>query len=159
MPSYNYIARGYNELYGEEQLNKLMEIKNHIKISKDTKILDLGCGTGISSSFDCFVVGVDPSTKLLGQNINPMRVLGAAESLPFKNNKFEFVISMTAIHNFSNIRKSINEIKRVGKRNFVITVLKKSGRLGFIRKLIMENFKMEKIVEEDKDLIFFCKKP
>ena len=159
MPTYNQIAASYNELYGEEQLNKLLIIKNNIKINKSTKILDVGCGTGISSSFDCFVIGIDPSAKLLRQNVKPLKVLGAAESLPFKNNEFDFVISITAIHNFNDIKKSIDEIKRVGNKNFVLTVLKNSRKFSLIRGLIRKNFKVEKMIEEDKDLIFFCKKP
>ncbi len=153
---YDAIAKGYNELYEQEQLNKLSIIKNNIKINKDTKILDVGCGTGISSKFDCFVIGVDPSIGLIKQN-NYQKIIGIAETLPFKNNSFDYVISVTAIHNFKNIKKSINEIKRVGKENFVFSVLKKSKKFEFIKNSIQKNFNIEKVIEECKDTIFFCK--
>ena len=132
MDYYDFIAKGYDELHREEQSNKLLIIKNNIKINKKIRILDVGCGTGISSGFGCFVVGIDPSIGLLKQN-NNKKILGVAENLPFKNYSFDYVVSITSIHNFKNIKKSINEIKRVGKENFVFSVLKNSKRFDFIK--------------------------
>lgn len=157
MEYYNSISAGYNELYGEEQLNKLSIIKDAIKTRKSTIILDVGCGTGISSGFGCRVVGIDPSIKLLKQNKNS-KVLGIAENLPFKNNSFEHVISVTSIHNFTDVEESISEMKRVGRQYFVFSVLKKSKKFNSIKRLIERSFKIEKTVEQSQDVIFFCKK-
>ena len=157
MTYYDGIAGSYKELYGEEQINKLNIIKKNIKISKSTKILDVGCGTGISSGFKCFIVGVDPSSESLRQN-KSIRVMSIAEALPFKDNIFDYVISITAIHNFTDIRKSIEEMLRVGKHNFVLTVLKKSKKFDSIKRLIEKKFMIDKMMEEDKDVIFFCHK-
>ena len=157
MLNYDSIAGSYNELHLEEQLDKLSIIKNNIKTGKKTKILDVGCGTGISSDFGCFVVGIDPSLGLLKYN-RRLKILGAAEALPFKNNSFDYVISVTAIHNFSDITRSINEMKRVGKKDFVFSVLKKSGKVEVIRQAIESNFKISKEIEEEKDRIFICSK-
>ncbi len=158
MNYYNSIAKGYGELYKEEQLQKLSIIKNNVKISKNAKILDVGCGTGISSDFDCFVVGLDPSIELISQSNNSAKLLAIAEYLPFKNNSFDYVISLTAIHNFIHINKSINEMKRVCSEKIIISVLNKSGKFNFIKKLIEKNLKVEKTIDEGKDTIFFCKK-
>ena len=110
MNYYNSIAKSYNELHGEEQSNKLMIIKDNIKISKSTKILDVGCGTGISSDIDCFVIGIDPSIELLKLNNMGIKVLGTAEKIPFKDNSFDIVMSVTALHNFKNIEKTMVEL-------------------------------------------------
>lgn len=158
MDYYDKIAQGYNELHLKEQLNKLSIIKNNIKINKATKILDVGCGSGVSSKFGCFVIGLDPSIGLLKQNKNNKKLLGIAESLPFKNDSFDYVISVTSVHNFKNIKKSIDEIRRVGKGNFVFSVLKKSGKFGLIKDLIQKSFRVDEVIEEDKDAIFFCQK-
>ena len=158
MGYYNAISKGYNELHGEEQRNKARIIKDNIKINKNTKLLDVGCGTGISSDFDCFVIGIDSSPGLLAQNNNAFRVLGSAENLPFRNDSFDYVISVTAMHNFKDIVKSINEMKRVGKENFVFSILKKSQKFDGVIKIIKENFKIEKSIVEEKDMILFCKK-
>lgn len=156
MAYYDAISKGYNELYKEEQLKKLAIIKNNVKISKNTKILDIGCGTGLSSGFACFVAGVDSSIGLLKQNKGIRKILGNAEALPFKDNSFDYVISVTAIHNFEDIKKAVKEIKRVCNGKFVFTVLRKSGKFDFIKKLIEKNFKVEKELEEEKDAILFC---
>ncbi len=154
MNFYNQTSKGYNELYAEEQLKKLNIIKDNIKINKTDLLLDVGCGTGISSQFDCKVVGVDTSFQLLKQN-DMLRVNSFAENLPFKNNVFDFVVSLTAIHNFKNIEKSLKEIKRVGRKQFVFTILKRSKKFNEIEKTIEKHFKIKKTIEEDKDLVFF----
>ena|SRR3989338_2492543 len=157
MDYYTLISRGYNELHMEEQLNKISIIKDNIKIGRSSKILDVGCGTGISSDFGCFVVGVDPSIGLLKQN-KRLKVASAAENLPFKSHFFDYVISVTSLHNFSNIAESIREMKRVGKRDFVFSILKKSKKFEGIKGHIEKNFRINKVAEEEKDSIFFCKK-
>ncbi|MBI2657527.1 methyltransferase domain-containing protein [Candidatus Woesearchaeota archaeon] len=157
MDYYNKISRGYNELHGEEQLKKLSIIKRDIKISNGMSILDVGCGTGISSGFDCNVIGIDPSIGLLRQN-KGTKLLGLAEYLPFRDNSFDFVISVTAVHNFKDIAKSIGEMKRVGKKGFVFSILKRSKKSGMIMELILKNFKVLKITEEENDTILFCEK-
>lgn len=157
MGYYSKISKGYDELYKEEQLKKLSIIKDSIKIKSNDILLDVGCGTGISSQFGCKVIGIDPSAGLLKLNKNKNKILGNAESLPFKNNIFDVVISITSLHNFKNIEKGLKEIKRVGKNNFVFAVLKKSKKINQIKRLIKKNFKIRGIIEEDKDIIFFCK--
>lgn len=157
MLDYDSIAESYNELHGEEQENKLAVIKKNIQISRKTKILDVGCGTGISSDFGCFVVGIDPSFGLLKYNRH-LKILGAAEALPFKNNSFDHVISVTSMHNFSDIVHSINEMKRVGKKSFVFSILKKTKKFDAIGKALENNFKISKEIEEEKDIIFLCTK-
>src|SRR3989338_7223005 len=149
MDYYTSISRGYNELHMEEQLSKISIIKDNIKIGRSSKILDVGCGTGISSDFGCFVVGIDPSIGLLTQNKNT-KLLGIAEYLPFRDNSFDFVISVTAVHSFNDIEKSISEMKRVGKKNFVFSILRRSKKSGLIRDLILKNFRVLKIIEEEK---------
>ena len=156
MEYYDIISKSYNELHKEEQLNKISIIKANIKTGKGTKILDVGCGTGVSSDFGCFVVGIDPSLELLRQN-KGLKIVSAAENLPFKSHFFDYVISVTSIHNFRNIRKSIKEMKRVGRQYFVFSVLKKSKKFESIKRLIESSFQIDKIENEAKDIIFFAK--
>ena len=159
MDYYDEIASGYDGLYGQEQESKFLLIKRNIAIGKKTRILDVGCGTGISSSFECFVVGIDPSMELLRLNRKSMKLLGTAEQLPFRNNAFDYVISVTSIHNFEDVQKSIDEMKRTCKENFILSILKKSKNFGLIKGMIEKNFHVYKCIEDGKDAIFFCKKP
>ena len=134
-------------------------IKSKIKIGRNSKLLDVGCGSGVSSDFGCFVVGIDTSMGLLKNNKNKMKITGVAEMLPFKDHSFDWVISVTAMHNFDDAEKSVSEAKRAGKDDFVFSVLKKSKKFDKIREIIHKNFEVYNAVEEDKDVIFFCRKP
>lgn len=157
MNYYDETAEGYNELHGEEQLNKLKIIANEIKTTKETRLLDVGCGTGLSAKiFNCDITGIDPAENLLEQC--PFKIIKAkAESLPFKDNSFDAVIAVTSIHNFDDIKKGLKETKRVGKDHFALTVLKKAQNADQIIKKIKELFTIIKEINEDKDKIFILK--
>lgn len=154
MTYYDKISKGYNELHGEEQLKKVNIILKNIKIKKNTKLLDVGCGTGFYHQlFDCNTIGIDPSEELLKQ-CESKTVKGHAENLPFRDKEFDIVISITAVHNFNDIEKGLDEIKRVGKK-YVLTLLRKSKNFSKIDSLIRKKFRIKKIIMEDKDAIYF----
>lgn len=157
MNYYDATARNYNELHGEEQLNKLKIIAEHIKIKKSASLLDVGCGSGLSAKvFKCNITGIDPSEKLLQQC--PFKTVKAsAESIPFPDHSFDVVIAITSIHNFSNIEQGLKEIKRVGRDCFALTVLKKSNNKEFILKTIRAVFNVSEVIDEAYDLILICK--
>ena len=154
---YDTIATGYEELHREEQEKKLSLIKKHLQVKASDLLLDVGCGTGIPSPFNCRVIGIDPAMKLLERNSLLLKVQGEAEHLPFKDNTFDVVISVTAIQNFHDIEKGLQEIKRVGKGKYVLTFLKKSAKRETIVRFIKEIFTIEKEMEEEKDILFFCR--
>ena len=161
MNFYNLIAKGYNELYEEEQILKFNIIKENLDIKNKDLLLDVGCGTGLSN-FNCKVIGMDPSIELLQQNniIEHLsnKIKARAELMPFKDNIFDKVISVTSLHNFDNIDHGIREIKRVGKKDFAFSVLKKSRHFDGIEREIKENFDIKKIIDGKKDWIFICQK-
>ncbi len=167
MDFYSATAKGYDELYGEEQKIKHRIIKENLGIKKNDLLLDVGCGTGIFSCFNCKVIGIDPSMELLRQNkkankktnannaINKIQAI--AENLPFRDKAFDKVISVTSMHNFDDIQKGIKEITRVGKRGFAFSILKKSNKFDYIEKIIKKNFDVEKIIDAEKDVVFICR--
>lgn len=150
---YDKIAKSYNELYKEEQIKKLRIIRRYTKIKKTDKLLDVGCGTGISTNFfECNSIGIDPSKGLL--NIGKGNLIyGKAEKLPFNDKYFDIVISVTAIHNFDDPEKALNEIIRVSKKKIVITLLKKANKYKELKELITKKLKVREINQE-KDTIF-----
>ena len=148
---YEDIAKSYNELYGEEQKQKVELVLKNFKINNDLKVLDVGCGTGLSA-INKNTIGVDSAFKLLKQAKIPV-VRGVAEQLPFKNNSFDVITSFTAIHNFKDYKKAVKEIKRVGVDVFIITVLKKAKKCSDIFAELKKNFKIKKKLKEAKDLI------
>jgi ubiquinone/menaquinone biosynthesis C-methylase UbiE len=158
MTYYNEIAQGYNELHGEEQRKKMQIVEQILEKlkPKPDEILDVGCGTGISTPDGA--TGVDPNIELLKQHPGYSKgkaILSKAEQLPFKDKQFDVVISLTAIHNFDDIEKGLREIKRVGKR-FIFSVLKKANTFDKIKKLITEVFDVKETIEEQHDVIFVC---
>ena len=158
MTYYDQIAQGYDELHKKEQLTKLKIIKKHIIIHQTDKLLDVGCGTGVSTEFwQCDITGIDPSNELQNQNKENKTAKylhASAEDIPFPDHSFDIVISITAIHNFLDPKKGLEEIKRVGTNKFVLTLLKRASNYSEIKELIESMFILKTVIHEDKDEIY-----
>lgn len=173
MPETNYydeIASGYDELHELEQKQKIEVIKaaiyDLIKFDKNMKLLDVGCGTGISTEcWDCKCWGIDPSLQLIQiadekrKKLNIQYQQAAAEDIPFKDDTFNIVVSLTAIQNFGDIEKALSEIKRVAKKDalLILSVLKKAQKIENIKEAILDRFELRKMLIENKDIIFIAK--
>jgi len=160
---YDGIAQGYDTLYGEEQYHKMSIIKKHISNSTDSKILDIGCGSGISSDIDCTVIGVDPSAKLIKlaqkKYKNDSRKEFYAHDHNYihlqKDKSIDYVFCISAVHHIPDIDDFLLQVKRVSKKA-VITILKKIAQKEMIIKSISQHLVIDKEIEEDKDIILFC---
>ena len=141
---YNSIAKGYNELYGEEQLDKAKALLKYIE--PKGYLLDIGAGTGITTqlfSDNATCVLLDPSENLLNQ-ARGAAVLGRAEYLPFPDNTFDTIISLTALHH-ANLAQALTEIYRVAKKDAVIGVtLPKHAKIDFTLLKAFKKYKQEK---------------
>lgn len=165
MNYYDSISEGYEELHREEQEKKLAIVKSELNIKEDMLLLDVGCGTGITSNFPCKVIGLDPAEKLLEKFSAPLAkqrecVLAQAEEIPFPDKNFDVVVSITAIQNFVDIEQGIKEMHRVGKKEcqYALTFLKKSEKKDNIMKIIKKYFTITNEIEEEKDIILICTK-
>ena len=158
MVYYDEISGGYDELHRDEQLRKAMIIAEQIRPKQDELLLDVGCGPApYFSMFGCERVGIDPSIGLLrlaaGKEEGAF-IQAQAEALPFTDKSFDYVISVTAVHNFKDVKKGLSEIRRVARGKVVLSVLRRSPKFEMIEGLIEELFKVEKIILEDKDAVF-----
>ncbi|MCM2326175.1 MAG: class I SAM-dependent methyltransferase [Candidatus Woesearchaeota archaeon] len=160
MTYYDDISEGYEELHKEEQEKKIMLIKAFFEPKSHEKLLDVGCGTGLTTEpWQCIRYGIDPAKKLIERARQKDIIeykIAPAENIPYPDGFFDHVVSITAIQNFFDIRKGLLEIKRVGKKSFVLSALKRSGKIDVIRQLINDMFEVKKEIEEEKDLIFFA---
>ncbi len=108
-------------------------IVNHYGIKPGAKILDVGCGKGfLLYEFtqivpDVEVTGIDISRYALEnakEEVKPYLQLGNAVELPFENDRFDFVVSITTLHNLYNYElfRALQEVERVGRGDAYIVV-------------------------------------
>jgi ubiquinone/menaquinone biosynthesis C-methylase UbiE len=125
---------GYGGFYYDGRWkNVAISLRDHYHLKSGDKILDVGCG----KSFLIYemmraipgleIYGIDISRYALShakEEITPFLCEGKAEHLPFKDHSFDFVISITTLHNLYcyNLEKALQEIERVGKKNKYIVV-------------------------------------
>lgn len=166
MTYYDTIAPGYDALHKEEQLKKLALVLAHLDELPAGDLLDVGCGTGfsldsIAETTDRNCTGVDPSKGMIARYKGMQTIMqAAAEQLPFPDQTFAGVVSLTAVQNFTSIAGGLAEIVRVTKQHgkIIITCLKKSAKLKEVSEALADLTTVLDMIEEEKDLIFICTK-
>ena len=158
-------ATSYSRLHREEQLRKLAVARSWLasqgllrkSVKEGTRILDVGCGTGLSE--EAFpgvqVVGIDPESALLKQARIP-KVLGIAEALPFQDDSFDVTMSLTVLHHTKDPRAALEEMKRVAKKAVVISVLRRAKAFDQLERLINLILPVSAVVDDPKDRIYCC---
>ena len=88
----------------------------------ETRVLDVGCGTGnhaaaLTAATSCRISGVDPSSRMVdsARDAAPWQSLqlSDAESLPFGNGSFDVVMSTDVIHHIRDRDAYFSEAARV----------------------------------------------
>jgi len=102
------------------------------KLTKESKILDVGCGKGfLLYEISKLVPGIEISgfdisrhgLKTAKQEIRKKLFYhDAKKKFPFKNKKFDFVFSMNTLHNFRlpELIFSLKEINRISKKSYIL---------------------------------------
>jgi demethylmenaquinone methyltransferase / 2-methoxy-6-polyprenyl-1,4-benzoquinol methylase len=102
-------------------------------------VLDLGCGTGATDFEGRVVVGLDPVIEMLALSPVRDRVVGAGESLPFREGSLDGVFSGFVFRNLSSIDDTLAEIDRVLKPGSTAVVVDlsrpRNGLLRFLHRL------------------------
>ncbi|OGF63299.1 MAG: hypothetical protein A2Y62_00510 [Candidatus Fischerbacteria bacterium RBG_13_37_8] len=125
----------YDNWFDEHNLLYLSELDavNHF-IPKGKRGLEIGVGTARFAALLGIEYGIEPSEKMAGvassRGIKVIR--GVAENLPLKADSFDFVLFVTTLCFVRNVSESINEAKRVLKKNglLIIGLLDKDSVLG-----------------------------
>ena len=125
-----YGGFNYNSKYWEPVIPTFQK---HFNLSSKDSILDVGCAKGFMLyDFSKLIPGIelkgiDISQYAIENCIEDMRDnldVADARDLPFKDNSFDLVISITSVHNFNEEEciQAIREIERVSKGKSFLTV-------------------------------------
>jgi SAM-dependent methyltransferase len=125
-----YVHNVYNEIayeFSHSRNNPFPDISYFFNnLPRYSLIGDIGCGNGkyhklINSHY---MIGCDYSIELLKQSTNNMEVVnGDNLRLPYRNNIFDAIISMSVIHHFVTEERrlsALTELLRVVKPNGLI---------------------------------------
>ena len=123
---------GYRYLEGRwEQVARAMA--KHYPLPPNPKILDIGCGKGyllydfLKVIPDAEIYGIDISDYAINNSkpeiCNSLQV-GNAVNLPWPNDTFDLVISITTLHNLHayDLDSALREMERVGKQHKYLCV-------------------------------------
>jgi demethylmenaquinone methyltransferase/2-methoxy-6-polyprenyl-1,4-benzoquinol methylase len=148
---YNLTSSFYDDRYRKIQNEKFeLHFKNTNFNCKT--LLDAGCGTGLLFEYISNLNdnnlgrtlrynGIDISwkmlknfynkTKKIKNKINTNLILGDIENLPFREDKFNLIFSITSLQNLQDLKKGLKEIIRVGKESTVLklSILRKQLKL------------------------------
>lgn len=155
MSKYDKTAEVYDSRYRETQFEKYKIMLAGLRLKG--RILDHGCGTGLLTEFlKRDLVGCDSSEEML--KIRGSGDLADVESLPYKDDEFDWVISFSVLMNVKNPEKAITEVKRILKKDgtFVCTFLKTFE--SKLKPLLEKHFKIEKRLPCGEDIGLIIKK-
>ena len=117
---------GYRYLEGRWE-KVARAIAEHYPLPAKPKILDIGCGKGfllydfLKVIPDAEIFGIDISDYAIANSQPEIRdrlQVGNAINLPWEDNTFDLVISITTMHNLHayNLDRALREMERVGKQ-------------------------------------------
>ena len=125
---------GYGGMrYDGRWLPVAKEMAKFYGVESGRKVLDVGAGKGyLLYEFTQAVPGVEVAGLDISEygienskeEIKPFLKLGNATKLPFEDTSFDFVVSITTLHNLRifDLRAAVQEIERVGKDQKYILV-------------------------------------
>ena len=129
---------------------RLNLIYPYLQKSKGLRILDVACGTGtylaIGKRMGAEVFGCDISRNMTqickDKGINNIFVADY-HFLPFKDNTFDLVLCINAIHYTNNVEKVISEMKRVLSDNGIILLtyfnILNFRSINYVRRIYKKN--------------------
>jgi ubiquinone/menaquinone biosynthesis C-methylase UbiE len=114
--------------------SELLALKQVVPVGKNG--VEIGIGGGIFAEKLDIKFGIDPSENMLryARQRNLYVVRGIAESLPYPDNRFDFVAFITSVCFIENPSKALAETYRIIKRSgdLIIAFLDRDSMLGQI---------------------------
>ncbi len=127
---YGYGGYSYNPRFWQATVKRF---RDYYQLAKDASVLDVGCGKGfMMHDFkelmpNLTIAGIDISEYAIEnaiETVKPFLRVGDAKELPYEDNSFDLVISITTIHNLplEECKQALREIQRVGRKHAFLTV-------------------------------------
>ena len=146
---FDFKDAGVYDAWFDQPINRYgldLEIKlmlDLLKPEKGQRVLDIGCGTGISleplldrglnlTGIDPSVYMLDLASKRLGSQVTLHN--GFAEALPFDDNEFDAAILFISLEFTDRPAKAIEEACRVAKDTVILCVLNRYAPLNMVRR-------------------------
>ena len=127
-------------------------IVKHYNIKKESSILELGCGTGITWKehtnllqdcnevyfTDLFEGMIEEARANIGEHANIHYAVVNAEELPYEDERFDIVIANMMLYHIPNLDKALSEIRRVLKKDgkFYCATYGENGVESFINQIL-----------------------
>ena len=127
---YGYGGYSYHSRFWKPVIPMFKEFYN---LTGESKILDVGCGKGFMLyDFSRLIpgitlAGIDVSEYAIAntkEEIKPFVKVSDARELPFEDDSFDLVISITTVHNLEreDCKKALQELERVSAGGKFVTV-------------------------------------
>jgi ubiquinone/menaquinone biosynthesis C-methylase UbiE len=127
---YGYGGYHYHPRFWTETVQRFRE---HYQLADDAAILDVGAGKGfmlydfMKAMPNATLAGIDISQYAYDNaiaEVKPFLTVGDAKELPYEDDSFDLVISITTVHNLhrDDCIQALHEIERVGRGNAFVTV-------------------------------------
>lgn len=134
---YSQIAEYYDELRPPMADMWLLRIIEYGKINKESRVLEIGCGTGryalpMSALKNATSYSLDNSVKMLRKAVEKDKerknrwVLGDAHKLPFRSNCFDCIYMTLVLHHIEDKAVAFEEIYRTLKSRGTCVIMTKS---------------------------------
>ena len=148
--------------YDNKRFNYFRFMQRHLiislKLKANSNFLDLGCGTGWAVYYASKIcneagsfIGIDISDGMIKkakQNYSYLKNVdffhANSESLPFKNNYFDFIICTNSFHHYSDPNKALLEVFRVLNKQgkfYILDVTSDDFFMKFIDKIVQKREK------------------
>lgn len=122
---------GYGGFKYDGRWQKMLpQIIKKYKLTKNSKVLDLGCKKGfLLKDLNILLpgiktVGIENHTYPLKKSVKCQSKLIQSEyyKIPYKNKHFDFVIAFNSLYmyNLGDVIKSLKEIERVSKKSYIV---------------------------------------
>lgn len=117
--SYNYYWTTSNDI---KQFVAFSNQLNDIYNTNPKTVLEVGCGNKLVKN-QLESIGIKTTICDINKNLKP-DVIGDIRKLPFKDNLYDTVIAFEVLEHipFEDFEKALDELKRVAKKNVIISI-------------------------------------